>query len=371
MSRYEKMNWGFNVRIANFALLLLFFSACSRSTVFGWNQYSLSSQVLSKILEKQKNFLNSSLLAKTPNETELTRKAQEIGASYESYLSDNPKDTDALILFGKFLIQVGQKDHAVNYFLEADALNSKLAVVKQQIGNYLVEKNRPLDALPFFMLTIEIDPQQPVYHYHFANYLYLFQEELLNSGVLNKDSLRSVMQSCFEKASELKPENFEYAIRYAQSFFDCPNTCRVKAVQSWQNLILRFPDRSPLEKDYFKLCKANILLQMNLKAEALTLVKSIATNSLENAKLSLIERIRNSEKKNPDVNLEKPIRFEKKSGFYLQDLPEPHLERLFEVTNKLKEERLLTELKVDVIKAHLKKNGDVKLEVSNQTNSKY
>jgi hypothetical protein len=46
----------------------------------------------------------------------MTRNAQEIVASYESYLSQNPDDTNALILFGKFLRKVGQEEHAVGIF---------------------------------------------------------------------------------------------------------------------------------------------------------------------------------------------------------------------------------------------------------------
>ena len=54
-------------------------------------------------------------------------------SSYEAYISENPKDTHALILFGKFLSQVGQQKHALNYFLEADALSPKIAVEEVDI----------------------------------------------------------------------------------------------------------------------------------------------------------------------------------------------------------------------------------------------
>jgi cytochrome c-type biogenesis protein CcmH/NrfG len=68
----------------------------------------------------------------------MTRHAQDIVAAYESYLSDNPKDVHALILFGKFLRKVGQQEHAVDFFIQADKINPKLAVVKQQHANYLI-----------------------------------------------------------------------------------------------------------------------------------------------------------------------------------------------------------------------------------------
>ena len=51
---------------------------------------------------------------------------------------------------GKFLRRVGQEQHAVGYFFEADSINPKLAVVKQQLANYLIEEGRPIDAFPFY-----------------------------------------------------------------------------------------------------------------------------------------------------------------------------------------------------------------------------
>ena len=104
-----------------------------------------------------------------------------------------------MILFGKFLDKVGQQDHAVNYFLEADSLNPRLAVVKQQIGNYLIGEGRPVDAFPFFMLTLEIEPQQPAYHFHLANYLFLFEDEVVQAEIMDEEATKSFMHDCLAR----------------------------------------------------------------------------------------------------------------------------------------------------------------------------
>ena len=118
-----------------FLISLLFL--CSDVQSF---ELSLADRKLIKIIEQEKKFFsfnpNPSLDAK-----ELNRKAQDLVALYEAFLSENPNDTNALILYGKFLNKVGQESHAIGFFLRADELNPKIAVVKQQIGNFLVEGN--------------------------------------------------------------------------------------------------------------------------------------------------------------------------------------------------------------------------------------
>jgi cytochrome c-type biogenesis protein CcmH/NrfG len=104
------------------------------------SEISLSDKKLAEIITTQERFFSQSKSGNKPSLKEMTRQAQEIVTAYESYLSHNPEDTSAIILFGKFLRQVGQEEYAVEFFLRADQVNPKLAVVKQQLANYLVEK---------------------------------------------------------------------------------------------------------------------------------------------------------------------------------------------------------------------------------------
>ena len=108
---------------------------------------------------------------------ELNRKAQDIVSLYEAFISENPDDTNALILYGKFLNKVGQENHAIGIFLKADEINPKIAVVKQQIANFLVENNKPIDALPFFTATVEINPSIPEYHFHLGNFSSIYSKK--------------------------------------------------------------------------------------------------------------------------------------------------------------------------------------------------
>ena len=270
----------FHPTLCLWASVIFFCTAFSKSDPQATqNEITLSSLALSRILDKQARFFESPDRSPQTNDLELTRKAQEIVADYDAYLGANPKDTNALILYGKFLRRVGQEQHAVGYFLEADSINPKLAVVKQQLANYLIEEGRPIDAFPFLIMTIELAPEQADYHYHLGNFLFLFEDDLAREGVFAKHSARAFMHKSFNQAAKLSPSNFDYQLRFAQSFFDYPDSSKESALDAWNDLARKFPDRSKAENDYFNLCKARVLLELNRQADALPLLQSVSSKA--------------------------------------------------------------------------------------------
>lgn len=344
--------------------LLLPFAFPAPETKTANEPITLSSQKLGRIIDKQIRFFKLSGNEGRRNNTELTRKAQEIVSDYEVYLGENPNDTNALILYGKFLRKVGQEQHAVEYFLEADSINPKLAVVKQQLANYLIEEGRPVDAFPFLIMTIELAPTQPDYHFHLGNFLFLFEKKLVQEKIISKDRAGSFMHKSFGQAAKLAPTNFDYQLRYAQSFFDYPDSGKQEALEAWNRLDRKFTDRSSTEKDYFKLCKARVLLELNRKSDAMTLLNSVSSSTLDSAKKSLILQVNDKAKKKEKEEEEdgKQSKLEVDHRFFIPD--DPHLQRLKELTSRIKEEKMLTELKADAIKARFDEDGEIKIDLS-------
>ena len=328
---------------------------------------TLSSLALNRILDKQSRFFQFPDKSPKRNNPELTRKAQEIVADYDAYLGSNPKDTNALILYGKFLRRVGQEQHAVEYFLEADSINPKLAVVKQQLANYLIEEGRPIDAFPFLIMTIELAPEQADYHYHLGNFLFLFEEDLVQAGIMTKDSVREFMHKSFKQSADFSPSNFDYQLRFAQSFFDFPDSSKEFALRAWSELTRKFPDRSKAEKDYFNLCKARILLELNRQSDALSLLDSVSSKALNSAKQSLLHQVKRKpeKKQKKDKDQPKQSRIEINHRFFIPD--DPHLKRLRLLTGRIKEEKMLSELKADAIKARFDGENKIKIDLSQRS----
>ena len=325
----------FHPTLCLWASVIFFCTAFSKSDPQATqNEITLSSLALSRILDKQARFFESPDRSPQTNDLELTRKAQEIVADYDAYLGANPKDTNALILYGKFLRRVGQEQHAVGYFLEADSINPKLAVVKQQLANYLIEEGRPIDAFPFLIMTIELAPEQADYHYHLGNFLFLFEDDLAREGVFAKHSARAFMHKSFNQAAKLSPSNFDYQLRFALSFFDYPDSSKESALDAWNDLARKFPDRSKAENDYFNLCKARVLLELNRQADALPLLQSVSSKALDSAKRSLLHQVKSKPKKELQKENRKQSRVEINHRFFIPD--DPHLKRLRLLTERSK-----------------------------------
>jgi len=335
--------------------------ACLMGKICQGEEYSLAERNLLKIIKYEKKFFT--LTSDATDSRELSRNAQELVALYEAHLAENPNDTNALILYGKFLNKVGQESHAIGFFLKADSLNPKLAVVKQQIGNFLVENNRPLDALPFFTSAVEINPSVAEYHFHLGNFLHLFAEQLANTQILGKKSIEFFAHECFAKAAEKKPKSFEYRLRFAQSFFDCSEAESKAALEEWNKLTHDFQSiLSDPEIDYIKLCRARIMVELNYRKEARLLIEEVSTKSLANSKKTLLNSILKKSKPEKTPSTKQT----KKTGLIRSLFYDPHLARLQKVTETLREENLIQSIQADQISAQQNSNGKIRLIVNTQ-----
>lgn len=323
--------------------------------------YSLAEHNLAKIIQEQFAFFEFAKDCTSDQEIELTRKAQSVVTAYESHLIENPDDVNGLILFGKFLKKVGQNQRAIDYFLKADVLEPKLAVIKQQIGNYLVESGKAVDAFPFFLMATQLDPEVANYHFELGNYIHIFSSELTQEGIIKEETAPALLFQSFKAASEIVPGNFEYRLRYAQSFFDYPHSEKLEALEEWNSILSNFPDLSKAEKDYIKLCKARVLIELNRKLEAKKLIHSVSSKSLSKSKLSLLKQASSTKSKELPAQVS-PLspKAGNKTGFLFPT--DNHLQRMRSVSTRLSEEKLLSELTLDVLKARLDDTGQVQLE---------
>ena len=334
---------------------------------------TVAAQRLGQIVEREQLFLkNSSSTNKPLSEQELTRRAQEILSSYESYLEDNSRDVNGLILYGKFLRRMGQARYATGLFLEADKIDPRLAVVKQNIANYLVEEGRLADALPFLLKAVELEPKEPVYHHQLGTFLFLFKEDLLSLGIASVQTNDRNMYEAFRSASKLAPDNFEYKLRYAQSFFDISDPDWDKALGVWQDLRNQARDRPVSEREYLALGEARAMTQLGRGKEAVTILKTITSRSLRATRESLIKELKESgatRKPSPEKSAEPKKQDNRKTQ--LSPLPskfiDDNLRRLRHVSSRLEEEKLLRDLRADAIRADYDQNGQVRLRLTSFT----
>ena len=256
--------------------------------LFGEN-ISLVDQKLSRILESQQHFFDH---PPTQDRDLLHTRAQEIIERYEVLIQNNPSHAYSRILYGKFLNQIGLYKKAIKYFSEADSINPSLAITKQQIANHLIRSAQIIDALPFMILASELEPHTALYHSSLGEFIYEYQDELIESMDGNASFLHDCMISSFQRAAVLEPENFDYSLRYAQSYEDLNITRPEDALRAWDQILINFNNLTSREKQYINIHRAKWMASLGRKNEALAILKKTHHPSLNPYKEKILNLLR-------------------------------------------------------------------------------
>ena len=358
-------------------LLATFFMGCvyvvflgARNTdgVVGSNGVSFAQSRLATIVAKERTLFLAANNKRAMNEKELTRKIQDLVADFESYLADNPKDLTALILYGKFLRRVDQPGPATGVFLKADKLDPDIAVIKQQIANYLTEEGRIAEALPYLLRAVELSPEKAIYHNQLGSFLFLFREELIRLGITTQSTNDRNMMIAFREAAKLESDNFDYRVRYAQSFFDVSNPDWEEALKVW-NALSSEGNRSIEKAEYLLLCQARILVKLGRLKEAKVLIDRVRSPVMGATKRRLLDLLASPPEKSPEkspdaIDENKPEK--DKNAHWKKPVPDDlffdeDLMNLSEIAERLEEKKLLRDLRVEAIRATYDEKGRVKM----------
>ena len=72
--------------------------------------------------------------------------------------------------------------------------------MKNQLGNYLAEQGRPLEAAKYYLAAIELDPQEPLYRLQLGNLLSAARDPLLKSPDWTRATFDRAMLDAFAMA---------------------------------------------------------------------------------------------------------------------------------------------------------------------------
>ncbi len=277
----------FDARCSKFFLVFLF-----AISLPGQTESDLDTQRLYKISQQEQKIYHR--LETNPDfytAEELEHKLSEIILDYNNYLSENPDDVSALILYGKLLRHIGETEQAFKIFLKADALDPGIAVVKQQIGNHLAETGNGKAALTFYFNAIELDPDVPEYNYALGEILHAFKDEFVKDQLLTRDSLDREMLKAFKAAARLDPENFDVQMRLGEAYYDLATPDWKAALLHWEKLRKATPDYNELRCQILDLHRARVLNKLGRDEEASALATEITQPGLQASREKVLEEI--------------------------------------------------------------------------------
>jgi tetratricopeptide (TPR) repeat protein len=218
-----------------------------------------------------------------------TTQVEQLTREYESLLRDNPTFAAGYASYGYMLWKIGLRKQAVAILLKANQMDPGIALVKNELGNYLAEEGKPMEALNYFLSAIKLEPKEPLYHYQLGTLLYEARDDFLKSGQWSRDSIDHSMQEAFKNAAELAPARVEFTYRYAESFYDMQDPDWPAALKAWQGMESRA--QSDVERQTMRLHQANVLISMGKADQAKVILAGITDPTLAEQKQKLVARL--------------------------------------------------------------------------------
>ncbi len=251
---------------------------------------------LRKIVERQREvFETAAKQGENLDEGSFRQQVQSITHDYELLLRNNPQFAAGYAAYGYLLTRVDMRKEAMAILLKANQLDPDIALVKNQLGNLLAEDGRPLQAAPYFMAAIKLEPGEPLYHYQLGTLLVEARQDFLKSGDWKRETLDSAMHEAFRRASELAPDRFEFAYRYAESFYDLEKPDWNAALKAWSALEEKAP--TAIERQTMRLHAANICLKLGKRDHAKALLDTVDEPKLQGQKQRLLPQLEGAAKK--------------------------------------------------------------------------
>ncbi|HEX2101188.1 MAG TPA: hypothetical protein VHF69_11015 [Candidatus Synoicihabitans sp.] len=263
---------------------------------------------LKELATRQRTLLARAAKAEHESEVEdLRPQLQQLVFDYEKFLRDYPNLAAGYVsyamLLGNPLLE--ERKRAAALLLKANSLQPDLAVVKNQLGKYLAEDGRPLDALNYFLAAVQLEPKEPLYHFQVGQLLSAAREDFLKSGEWTAEQVETAMRNAFEQAMALSPGNIMYAYRYAESFYDLEHPEWDEALKTWRALEAKVA--TPVEQQTMRLHQANVLIAQKEYDEARALLATVDEPVLQSQKDKLAQELADATKPPAPTSAGEPV----------------------------------------------------------------
>ena len=229
------------------------------------------------------------------DEQNLRAKMQDLCFDYEDYLKKYPDLAAGYAAYGVLLGKIDMRRQSTAMLLKANQLDPNLPLVKNQLGNYVAEEGKPLEAAGYFLAAIKLDPNEPLYHYQLGTLLTEARDDFLKSGNWQRPALDRAMHEAFRRAAELAPNRIEFTYRYGESFYDLEKPDWDGALKYWGALEERL--KPGIEQETVRLHAANILIKQGKFDLARALLVTVTAAPLAKQKEKLVAQLPETEKK--------------------------------------------------------------------------
>ena len=269
---------------------LILFLAISTVVSAAPRSESMTERTLRQLVERQRVILEQAARAGDDfDQSDFEREMQRVCLGYEELLRESPEFAAGYAAYGFLLRQIGMDRESSAMLMKANQYDANIPIVKNQLGNFLAEQGRPLDAVSYFMAAIKLAPNEPLYHYQLGTLLHEARDDFVLSDEWTEESVDAAMHEGFRQAAELAPDRIEFTYRYAESFYDLPNPDWDAALKVWA--ALEEQARSSPEREAMRLHAANVCLKLGKTVHARLLLDNVTDPALAQQKQKLVAQL--------------------------------------------------------------------------------
>jgi tetratricopeptide (TPR) repeat protein len=261
-------------------------------------EQTLPERTLKQLVEEEQQMLRGSVRSDgTLDENLLERRYQGLVHKYDAFIHQHPGFPVGYVAYGRVLERIGQDEAAYALYLKANQLDPNIPLVKNQLGNYLVEQGEYAQALPYYLAAIELDPKEALYHYQLGSLLAHFRDDFIAQEMFTRKVLDEKMLAAFQEAARLAPAQVAFAYRFAEAFYDLHEPQWDQALREWRALERKV--NPGVEQQTIWLHQANVLLQQGNAKDARELVARVTEPVLARNRQGLQEKLEQVDKTPP------------------------------------------------------------------------
>ena len=223
------------------------------------------------------------------DEAWLRGELQSVISSYDILIQKSPDFAAGFAAYGLLLAQVGMSREGAVMLMKANQLDGEIPLVKNEIARLLAEDGKIPEALPWLTAAVDLDPQEPLYHYHLGKLLVEGRDDLIATGQFTRASLDKVMLAAFQQAATLAPDKFAYAYRAAEAYYDLAEPKWEEALAAWSALETRA--QPGIEQQTIRLHAANVLIKQGKTDHAKVLMATVTEPALQKQKQTLLDEL--------------------------------------------------------------------------------
>lgn len=251
---------------------------------------TLAEKNLREIVARQKQVLARAESEKDHlDEAWLRGELQSVISSYDILIQKNPDFAAGFAAYGLLLAQVGMNREGAGMLMKANQLDGEIPLVKNEIARLLAEDGKVPEALPWLTAAVDLDPKEPLYHYHLGKLLYEGRDDLIATGQFTRASLDKAMLAAFQRAAELAPDKFAYSYRAAEAYYDLATPQWDEALAAWSALEKRA--QPGIEQQTIRLHAANVLIKQGKIDAAKVLMATVTEPALQKQKQTLLDEL--------------------------------------------------------------------------------